>query len=313
MVELMPERQDYAQRFTRLNVNRGKGSASPHKPCLLLAVIDLIDDSEHPQNRFYYAPPLLERYHRYFDAVKGESDHPNPHFPFFHLKSDGFWHLHALPGRQNALNALTSARAPRQVRENIAYASLDEALFALLQDPVAREELADVIVDHWFDRKANELRDMVAAGHAINRYAQNLRKLRPDHEVREVPQNIRDPAFRRVVLEAYDYRCAATGTRIILPDESVMVQAAHIEPFAIAGNDDPRNGLALTPDMHWAMDKNVIAPTPDYTWQISKEIDRRLPENQPLTALHGTDLILPKEKRFWPKREYLEWRAGRLL
>lgn len=91
MGEPMAKQQDYAQRFTRLNVNRGKGSASPHKPCLLLAVIDLIDDSEHPQNRFYYAPPLLERYHRYFDAVKGESDHPNPHFPFFHLKGDGFY------------------------------------------------------------------------------------------------------------------------------------------------------------------------------------------------------------------------------
>ena len=57
----MADLKDYAARVTRLNVNRAKGSPSPHKPCLLLAVIDLIDDSETPTNRFYYAPPLLER------------------------------------------------------------------------------------------------------------------------------------------------------------------------------------------------------------------------------------------------------------
>lgn len=309
----MADLKDYAARFTRLNVNRAKGSPSPHKPCLLLAVIDLIDDSETPTNRFYYAPPLLERYHRYFDAVKGATDHPNPYFPFFHLKGDGFWHLHALPGRQDALDALSSARAARNVLDTIAYASLDDELFQLLRDPIARRELSDVIVDHWFDRKAAELRDMINTGHAINRYAQSLRKLRSVYEVREVPQNVRNPAFRRVVLEAYDYRCAATGTRIILPDESVMVQAAHIEPFAVAGNDDPRNGLALTPDMHWAMDKNVIAPTPDYTWKVSKEIDQRLAENRPLLDLQGAKVILPREKQYWPKREYLEWRVGQLL
>ena len=47
----MADLKDYAARVTRLNVNRAKGSPSPHKPCLLLAVIDLIDDSETPTNR----------------------------------------------------------------------------------------------------------------------------------------------------------------------------------------------------------------------------------------------------------------------
>ena len=29
-----------------------------------------------------------------------------------------------------------------------------------------------------------------------------------------------------------------------------MVEAAHIHPFVEAGDDDPRNGIALTPNMH---------------------------------------------------------------
>ena len=28
-----------------------------------------------------------------------------------------------------------------------------------------------------------------------------------------------------------------------------MVEAAHLHPFAEAGDDDPRNGIALTPDL----------------------------------------------------------------
>jgi putative restriction endonuclease len=56
------------------------------------------------------------------------------------------------------------------------------------------------------------------------------------------PLYVRDPAFRRVVTELYDYRCAATGLRVILPARDAMVEAAHIHPFSEAGDDDPRNG-----------------------------------------------------------------------
>ena len=61
-------------------------------------------------------------------------------------------------------------------------------------------------------------------------------------------------AFRRIVSENYDYRCAASGWRIILPEGRVMVQAAHLIPFAETRDDDPRNGIALAPTFHWALD-----------------------------------------------------------
>ena len=53
------------------------------------------------------------------------------------------------------------------------------------------------------------------------------------------------------------------------------VEAAHIHPFSEAGGDDPRNGLALTPDMHWAMDKHLIAPGEDLKWHVSPVLDRK--------------------------------------
>lgn len=310
----MSDLDRYIKAFKSLNVNRAHGKVSPHKMCMLLAVIDLFDGRPDHLNRIQYEPQLLDRFHGFFNTVRGPGDHPHPYFPFFHLNSEGFWHLNPRAGREEILASLSTVRTGKQVTDNVDGVSLDEDLYRLMKQPEAREVLAETLVQHWFDRNVTELREMVSRGRQVNRYEERLRRLEPTEKVEEVPPRyIRDPAFRRVVLEAYDYRCAATGTRIILPDESVMVQAAHIEPFSVSGNDDPRNGLALTPDMHWAMDKNAIAPGPDYKWHVSRQVDKRLRENEPLWRLNGTELILPKEQRHWPRQEYLEWRKASLV
>lgn len=126
------------------------------------------------------------------------------------------------------------------------------------------------------------------------------------------PAYIRDPAFRRVVTELYDYRCAATGLRVVLSGGEAMVEAAHIHPFSEAGDDDPRNGLALCPNMHWAMDRNLIAPGPDLKWHVSPTLDKRIPDFSLFVSIEGQPLFPPREARFTPKREALEWRMQRL-
>jgi putative restriction endonuclease len=99
----------YQQAFTRLAVNQRDGRASPHKICMLLSVLDLARAGGLPVNRIVFGPPLLERYHRFFDAVKQPGDHANPYFPFFHLAGKlrgggaSFWHLVPLPGREGVL------------------------------------------------------------------------------------------------------------------------------------------------------------------------------------------------------------------
>jgi putative restriction endonuclease len=43
-------------------------------------------------------------------------------------------------------------------------------------------------------------------------------------KLEEPSEPARSAAFRRIVSEIYDYRCAASGWRIILPDSRVMVE-----------------------------------------------------------------------------------------
>lgn len=73
----------------------------------------------------------------------------------------------------------------------------------------------------------------------LGRYEYRLRQALPlVAKEGPAPACVRDPAFRRVVTEVYDYRCAATGVRILLSTGEAMVEA---------GDDDPRNGLARQP------------------------------------------------------------------
>lgn len=312
--------QDYRERFSRLVVKVRGGRASPHKICMLLAALDMARAGALVDNRIEYAPPLLERYRRLFDAVRAPGDHLHPYFPFFHLAgrlrggAASFWHLQPLPGREAVLDAMTTAVSHADITANVACATLDPELHRLIQDPAAADALAATLGERWFGRGLQDLGAVVDQAGRISSYERTLRDTQAPLQAREQapPEYVRSAAFRRVVTQAYDYRCAATGVRILLPSGEAMVEAAHIHPFGEAGDDDPRNGLALSPDMHWAMDRNLIAPGPDYRWHVSRVLDRRIPDLRALCELDGRDLLLPVQPRLYPKREALEWRLERL-
>ena len=315
----------YQRKFRALYVNTTRGRRSPHKVCMLLAMLDLARGGALKANRIVYGPQILERYNRYFDAVRAEQDHPSAYFPFFHLGGDlraierggdrlrSFWHLRPLPGHEAELARMSTARSHRDIIEVIECATLDPELFELLHSGSNIEVLAETLAQHWFDRGLEDLAAVANQGRQISLYERQLRAFEPARLMaHDLPEAIRNPAFRRVVVENYDYRCAASGLRIVLPDGTAMVEAAHIHPFSEAADDDPRNGLALTPDMHWAMDRNLIAPDADFVWRVSRALDDRVPDYQRLTGLDGRKLFLPGEKRLWPKRESLAWRIERL-
>lgn len=310
----------YADQFRRLKVNVAHGRTSPHKICMLLAMLDMARGGALTVNRIEYAPPLLERYAMYFNAVRGAGDHPNPYFPFFHLAGslrgggESFWHLQPKPGRESVLANMNTASTARQVTENIDHARLDIGLFDLLQDENAIDALGAVLAETWFDRGLQELDSVVGRMRQINHYERALRRSSVPALIaaEATPSYVRDPAFRRVVTEIYDFRCAATGLRLVLPDGAAMVEAAHIHPFSVAGDDDPRNGLALTPDMHWALDRHLIAPDTDFRWRVSPFLDRRIPDYRVLTELEGKPLFLPRAAHMYPRRDAIEWRMAML-
>lgn len=119
-----------------------------------------------------------------------------------------------------------------------------------------------------------------------------------------VSRKIRDAAFRRLVGQVYDYRCAATGLRIVAPGGWPEVQAAHVWSVADGGPDTIRNGLALSGTAHWLFDRHMISVSEDYGLLVREDM---IPRNFSLLFERQKGrLMLPEDKRLWPRPEYLE-------
>lgn len=84
---------------------------------------------------------------------------------------------------------------------------------------------------------------------------------------------VRDSVFRRVVLRAYDARCAITSLKLINGSGRAEVEAAHIRPVEANGPDIVSNGLALSGTAHWMFDRGLISIADDREILISRHLN----------------------------------------
>jgi hypothetical protein len=133
---------DYERRFSNLKMNVVGGTEkSPHKVVMLLAVIDLIEKETITENHIEFNGTLKSTFTDQFIRLAGPNDRDNSHLPFFHLRSSGFWHHHLKPGMSEPYRKLATASGPGVIDKHIAYVQLDDELFELLGNGVARELL----------------------------------------------------------------------------------------------------------------------------------------------------------------------------
>ncbi len=84
---------------------------------------------------------------------------------------------------------------------------------------------------------------------------------------------VRDRVFRRIVLRAYDERCAIAGLKIINGGGRAEVDAAHIRPVHQNGPDILHNGIALSGTAHWMFDRGLISLSDDLDILVSRQIN----------------------------------------
>ena len=268
--------------------------ARPHKPCLLLAVIDLFEAGMLHENQIEFdaTPRLIETFNYYFEAVAYPSERKRACLPFLHLASDKFWHLETLPGcEQAAKEKLSTGQVTNQwIRNNIRFVRLDESLFNACFDAHARHALREALVEKFFSHRSEEIRRAIQQSVASIHYELALRNNDSSIETHiPIDKAARSASFRRVVLDAYDYRCAATGWRIVLPSVK-LIEAAHLVPWSESNDDSVQNGIALMPTYHRAMDANLIAPCTTGVWKISDALkDSRIKDFELFHELEGKE------------------------
>jgi len=308
--------EHYVDAIAKLHAYRRAGHVSPHKPVMLLAVLSLADNGGLLENRIEYGPELLELFHEYFTIVQTPADRCTPLLPYFYLKGDRFWHHRPRPGQESVYTAMSDPGSGPQMLAVVEYAYLDDELFLLVADRTSREVLRQSIISRYFAGHRDELLTLSRQEDEIGLYRDRLEQESAPERVREESvgefgDGTRRTAFRRTVTKAYDYQCAACGARVILGD-LVLVDAAHLIPFSESCDDDPRNGMALCKNHHWAMDRFLIAPGPDHRWHVSNRLDDRLEGQQELLRLDSRDILLPSKAQHLPRRDSLEWRMQRM-
>jgi putative restriction endonuclease len=110
-------------------------------------------------------------------------------------------------------------------------------------------------------------------------------------------------AFRVLVTEAYQRRCAITGEKT-LP----VLHAAHIKPYSLNGPHAVSNGILLRQDLHTLFDRGYLTVTDDYHVEVSRRIKEDYGNGRDYYALRGKQLLeIPQSVQDRPAREYLRW------
>lgn len=137
----------YTSQISSIRQAKIYGEVIVAKPVLLLAIIDAIDSNVFTNNQFVINDWLEEQYNSLmrlyakgsqFDETTGIEK------PFWHLETDGFWHLNY----QGKRNSKSHTPSKAWLKENVEFAYFDESLWILLQNKVCRTKLRDYIIEH---------------------------------------------------------------------------------------------------------------------------------------------------------------------
>ena len=135
----------YTDRIMSIRQAKIRGEVIVAKPVLMLALIDGVKSGVFTNNRFALNEWLEEHYQSLMLQYTRHSQFNKPADianPFWHLATDGFWHLHG----KNVLDMKTTP-SKKWLKENVNYAYFDEDLWILLQNQPWREKLRNFIVE----------------------------------------------------------------------------------------------------------------------------------------------------------------------
>ena len=315
-----PELQKYIHQFSDLRTDRTGGWTeitafrAPHKPFLLLSIIDLFTQARLTANLIEITPELGELFAAYWDKIMPLERRGNLALPFFHLRSSKFWHLIPVSGHEESLASVGSVNSLGQLQKLVIGASLDEELYGLLQDGEARDVLRTVLIETYFAAEVHPVLRTQGDMHLQSfLYSQKLIE-KAHQQVKESPAPgedyqaaVRDQGFRRAVVRIYDHRCAFCGLRLLTSDGRTVVDAAHIVPWSTSHDDDLHNGMALCRLCHWTFDQGLLGVSSKYLMLMSGEL--RIAQNMAgyLLTLENRSIIGPQEEELWPHREALKW------
>lgn len=154
----------YRNCFENLNTARKGRVPAPHKPLLLLAVMEMIERGSISSIRIELSDELIRTFKINAKRYIGNSIvfKPNIGYPFYHLQNEPFWSL------RSKTMALGMAAEPnggygsdkqvysiKGLRERYGYAMIDRELYDLLRNPDACAKLRTTLISTYLSQQPN--------------------------------------------------------------------------------------------------------------------------------------------------------------
>ena len=301
----MNELNKYINKFRHLRVDRSKSRPAPHKPILLLSIIKAFQKGDITKNRICITPDLVARFKDYFSELGPFTGFvANFSLPFYHLKSEGFWHFKLKDDLGRAITSSNSIKSLSYLKQVIEFVYLDQELFKLLISKDSREVLKNILLAEYFP--GSELQDSNKLLTSI--LSQILNDPPGIYQMKAKNSDedelfVRGGLFKREIPKIYNYTCAISGMRIITDTSIQMIDACHIVPFSESYDDTIRNGISLCPNLHRAFDRGLISLSNEY-----KVIVKDFYEDEngySIRQFLDKEIVLPRVECYKPSMENL--------
>ena len=139
--------QCYIKIINKIRQAKIQGEVIVAKPVFMLTLIDAIEANVFTSNRFVLNDWLEERYNSLMSLYTKSTQFEKTagiKKPFWHLETDGFWHLNYQGERLPKERTQSKA----WLRENVLFAYFDEPLWVLLENQEWRMKLRNFIIEH---------------------------------------------------------------------------------------------------------------------------------------------------------------------
>ncbi|WP_339880614.1 HNH endonuclease [uncultured Algoriphagus sp.] len=298
--------------LTKLRRGSTPYGLAPHKPILLLTLLDLLDRGYTHENRFYIDDVLVSTFHENWDLLASDGFVEDFTLPFYHLQNDkidsaAFWYLKTIPGFQITKHI----KSIQTLSELVEYACFSDVIFLMLTHKENRDAVRRVLVNTYFPASAKHY---FSANRKQGKYLKEVQQ----YVLNEVPKvmrlqvaeeemvYVRNCTFKKMVPKIYQSTCAISGMKVSTINGRFLIDACHIVPFSSTQDDRVSNGIALCPNLHRAFDNGLVSVDQDYRVLVSEHLIEDQSHPYGLSILKGKRIILPEETHLWPSQENLE-------
>lgn len=306
----------YLNSFKKLRIDRSHGIA-PHKPVLLISVLQTFHNEINNNQRIYITPELVALFKSNWNSLVTSNHDCRFALPFYHLTSDKFWKLIPKPGFENILQLSASMRSFANLNAAVDCATIDEDLYELMKDEKSNEILTQFLLEEYFPNSKGNFNNSTGGQQNLFDDIENKILKEPSEEYRQEIKTLleqkneeeiflRGSLFKREIPKIYNNTCCISGMKIDATINVSMIDACHIVPFSVSYDDTVSNGIALCPNLHRAFDRGLIAIDEDYRVVVSKSFKEG--ENRySIRTFENKTINLPTIERYFPTADNFLW------